>query len=74
MSMPDPEAFLKIQEFAETALDEIARRARDDDMDMEILHTAFCISCVAYLRNEYGPDRTLAFLSHLMKQIRNAGA
>ena len=70
-SVPDVAEFKRIQDFAETALDEVARRAADDGMDQEILHTAFCIASVSYLRNQYGPDRALAFLSHLMKQIRD---
>jgi hypothetical protein len=68
----DPETMLRVQRFAELALDEISRRGGDDGFDPIQLHIAYCVASLGFLANTLGPARTLALLDRLGAIMRAA--
>ncbi|MBM3484410.1 MAG: hypothetical protein FJX66_14060 [Alphaproteobacteria bacterium] len=68
---PDAEGMLRIQQFAETALDELARRAEKDGMDPLQLHLAICIATMGYLANKFGKDKAASLIEQLVEVVRN---
>ncbi len=73
MSSPPADAatMLRIQQFAETALDEIAKRAKGDGIDPLQLHLAICIASMGFLSNTFGADRAADLIDQLGAMIRN---
>ena len=59
------EEAIKIQNFAEQTLEEIARRANEDGMEQIGLHSAICVCAGGWLKNNVGPDRTVEMLKQL---------
>lgn len=73
MSTPPPAdaaTMLRIQQFAEAALDELARRGKDDGIDPTQLHLAICIASMGYLSNTYGAERAADLIDQLGAMIR----
>ena len=66
---PSPEEFARIHQFAETALEEIKRRAESDGIDLTILHSAFVVAASGYLVNHFGRDRARDFLKQIASNI-----
>ncbi len=75
MSMPPADAatMLRIQQFAETALDEIATRGKADGIDPLQLHLAICIASMGYLSNSFGAERAADLIDQLGAMIRSRG-
>jgi hypothetical protein len=66
----NPETALRIQQFAEQALDEITKRAEADGMDPVQIHLAMCIANMGYLANTFGPERAAGLIDQLSDMIR----
>lgn len=66
----DAETMLRIQRFAEQALDELARRGEADGMDPVQFHLAICIATMGYLANRFGPERAAELIDQLSAVIR----
>ena len=67
----DAATMLRIQQFAEAALDEIARRGKDDGIDPLQLHLAICIASMGYLSNSFGAERAADLIDQLGAMIRS---
>jgi CO/xanthine dehydrogenase Mo-binding subunit len=70
----DAETMLRLQQFAENALDELARRAEAGGIDPVQLHIAICIATMGYLANKFGPRRAAELIDQLSDLIRNRPA
>jgi hypothetical protein len=66
----DPETMLRIQQFAESALEELARRGEADGIDPVQFHLAVCIATMGYLANKFGPERAANLIDQLNEMIR----
>jgi hypothetical protein len=66
----DPETMLRIQQFAEQALEELAQRGEADGMDPVQFHLAICIATMGYLANRFGPERAADLIDQLGAMIR----
>lgn len=66
---PTPEEFARIHQFAEMTLEELAKRAEEDNMDLTVLHSAFVVAASGYLVNHFGRDRTRDFLKQIASSI-----
>ena len=66
---PSPEEFARIHQFAETALEEVTRRAETDGIDLTVLHSAFVVAASGYLVNHFGRERTRDFLKQIASSI-----
>jgi hypothetical protein len=60
---------LRIHQFAEQTLSEIATRAEEDGIDGIALHTAFAMASIAWLANQLGTEKVQGFLEHLVRSI-----
>jgi hypothetical protein len=67
----DATTMLRIQQFAETALDELAKRAKDDGIDPVQLHLSICIASMGYLSNTFGAERAADLIDQLGAMIRS---
>ena len=61
--------FLRVQQFAEQALTELAQRAEQDGMDAVVLHSAFCVASAAWLGNRLGAEKARALLDGLAQSL-----
>jgi len=68
----DNEAVVRVQQFAEQALDEITRRAGDGGMDPLALHSALCVATVGWLANHVGAEHTAQMLDQLATVVRTS--
>jgi len=66
----DTAAVVQVQQFAEQALDEIARRAGEDGMDPLALHSALCVAAVGWIANHVGTEHTAEMLDQLATVVR----
>ena len=70
---PSPESLLRTHQFAETALNEVTRRAEADGHDSSLLHVAFAIAAIGWLANRHGPERARDLLDQLRAQVDALG-
>lgn len=66
---PSPETLLRTHQFAESALDEVTKRAEADGLDPSLLHVAFAIASIGWLANRHGPGRARDLLEQLRAQM-----
>jgi len=60
---------LRVHQFAEQTLSEVAARAEQDGIDAIALHTAFCMASIAWLANQLGTEKVQGLLEHLVRSI-----
>jgi hypothetical protein len=70
---PSPETLLRTHQFAETAMEEVTRRAEADGLDPDLLHVAFAIAAIGWLANRHGPERARDLLDQLRAQVEALG-
>jgi hypothetical protein len=70
---PSPDVLLRTHQFAETALDEVTKRAEADGLDASLLHVAFAIASIGWLANRHGPERARDLLDQLRAQVEALG-
>ena len=70
---PSPDDLLRTHQFAETALEEVSKRAEADGLDPSLLHVAFAIASIGWLANRHGPERARDLLDQLRVQIEALG-
>lgn len=66
----DAATMLRIQQFAEIVLDELAKRAKADGVDPVQVHLAICIASMGFLANNFGPERAGDLIDQLGAMVR----